>query len=196
MVATSQPETLGYRMKLASHSVLAAAASNEHYRFPRFAFLSPEEAQEQQIDELNGLSPELMNIIQDCNELAFRPRETRMANAYLILDRLRELRQVCDENKLDTSFQTIELGTKALHAVRQTAESYRLATILYVHYRILGYGTYIFHRFELTELKGPLHHTKPQHIYTASLSISWKHYLRTGACSRQPGLSGHFLSVL
>ncbi|KAF2838460.1 hypothetical protein M501DRAFT_806980 [Patellaria atrata CBS 101060] len=136
--ATSSPETLGYRMKLASHAILSAAAATENDRFPTFSFLSGKEETIQRIDALTGLSPELLSIIQSCNNLAFQS-SNRKGIAIYLLNRLNNLEQVCIDTQGNSYTQAEQLlKERAIGDTTKIAECYRLATILYIHYRILG----------------------------------------------------------
>lgn len=121
-------------MKLASHSILSDAAATKDHRFQVFTFLSEEEKRDQRIDGLTGLSPQLLHIIQCCNELVFCRDNRRELEASCLINRLAELNQVCRDVEME-----LELPGTALLVARKTSESYRLATILYIHYRILGY---------------------------------------------------------
>ena len=130
-------------MKLASHSILSNATATREYRFPYFTFLSKEEENIPRIDGLTGLSPKLMHLIQGSNELAYCPEMLRFSLAHDYLARLAQLEQIC----LDEDEQP---GSVAPKRIKQTAESYRLATILYIHHRIVGYAsTHLFLRAQL-----------------------------------------------
>jgi hypothetical protein len=112
-------------MKIASHSILAAASATGEKQFLPVTFLLEEEQQIQQIDGLVGLSPELLRIIQLANELSFSQERSSADFLLANLNRLEQIHNEADPEKAKV--------------VRLTAESYRLATILYVHYRVLGY---------------------------------------------------------
>lgn len=126
--AKFKTETLGYRMKLASHSILSGAAATTFSQFPQFDFLSNEELHNNLIDGLTGLSPELMQIIQECNKLACTSGDSRTNIGCRYLDRLQTLEQInpCPSDDPVKNW-----------TIFQTAESYRLAAMLYIYCRIL-----------------------------------------------------------
>jgi hypothetical protein len=78
------PQTLGYRTKIASHGILSGAATTNSNRFPHFNFLSEEEKKIQNIDALTGLSPELLSIIHETNELAFQEKPYSFMAGHLL----------------------------------------------------------------------------------------------------------------
>jgi hypothetical protein len=123
------PGTLSYRSKLASHAILGNASATKQTRLPSIDFLSNEEKSVKEIDPMTGLSPELLGIIQDCNELAFDNPPDQKKAALSLHDRLSNLEQELSEKDLreDTP----------VSVVQNTAEAYRLGTILYLEGRIL-----------------------------------------------------------
>src|SRR5436190_17788612 len=119
-------------MKIASHSILSNATATARYQFPPYIFLFEAEQTFQHIDGLTGLSSELLHIIQNCNTLVFcEDSSERLTQANHLIKCLRNLRQVCLNHEVDSK--------EALKVVLSTAESYRLATILCIHCRILRY---------------------------------------------------------
>ncbi|KAF2007843.1 hypothetical protein P154DRAFT_568669 [Amniculicola lignicola CBS 123094] len=135
--ARSFPDTLGYRMKIASHSILANATTIEGEQLQALLFLSEQEKEIQRVDALCGLSPELLSIIQEINCLA--ARRDQDTDAFRLLASLQQLRQTCFDKDIAQEFQTQPARLeRAKGDAAKTAESYRLSAILYLHYRILG----------------------------------------------------------
>ena len=103
-------------------------------------FLSNDETRAQQIEPMTGLSPELLNLIQCCNELAFGTQfDQREAQVKGLLHRLGDLQQTVKRDDVYQSELSDEETRERLTAVKVTAETYRQAAILYVHCRILGF---------------------------------------------------------
>lgn len=134
--AIRSPGTLAFRVKIASHGILSGAAAPADHLFPLVEFLSAKECSDEQVESMSGFSPQLLSIIQDINRTLKLPRDAWKDAADRLLSRLDCLQQICllSDSCAESNQQM------ACENINTTAETYRLAAILLVHYRILGYA--------------------------------------------------------
>jgi hypothetical protein len=137
------PETLQYRVKVASHAILSNASAIRGNDLPRFDFLSEEEQSIGRIDSLTGLSPELMFILQTSNDLHFGDPKDKADRAMGLLQRITNLKQEVTEAHIDKSLRA---KRSAAFYVFVTAEIYRLAAMLYIYCRVLGFVNLVIAR--------------------------------------------------
>ncbi|KAH6614594.1 fungal-specific transcription factor domain-containing protein [Chaetomium sp. MPI-SDFR-AT-0129] len=130
------PQTLQLRIKIASHAILANASATLEGFLPQYEFLAAEEQEIDRIDALTGLSPKLLRILQSSNALVLSSEtpERKRNCAFQLLDSLNSLQQVVEEDDVNASSRQGD----AQFCISVTAETYRLAAILYVQSRILG----------------------------------------------------------
>ena len=137
--------TFSYRMKIASHYILACASFSTS-QFVTLVFLSEDQEKSTKIESSTGLSPALLLTIQNCNKLAFSKNMDKDSEAAKdILDYLSKLCQYCDPSEVDLSdlYTSCDLSDRiqkldeVVGVTERTAESYRLATIIYVFCRVL-----------------------------------------------------------
>lgn len=136
--AIGHPLTLPLRVKIASHSILSAAATTRNNQFRFVEFLAEKEKQIQAIDSMAGLSPELLLLIQYIDHLTLCPTSEENKGLWL-KDRLERLEQRSSIDSVDQRFQGKLNRERALRETLQGAETYRLAAILYLEYRVFGY---------------------------------------------------------
>ena len=121
--AIRYPQSLAYRMKLAAHHVLANTVAGQATMFEHATFLSDEEKSIKDIDGLIGLSPELLDIIQDVTMLP-----SAMSGGSLKSRLLKLTQELLDMN----------LTAEAKRVIISTAETYRLSALLFLECRFPG----------------------------------------------------------
>lgn len=112
-------------MRLAAHHVLANTAVDKARLFPCSPFLHKDEQRVEEIDGLVGLSPELLNKIQEITFLALSSGPKNPA-VDALAQYLRCLRQECSDTSIDPESKI---------TILRTAETYRLGALLYLDCR-------------------------------------------------------------
>lgn len=141
-LAADYPETLEYRIKVASHAILSNASATGRQSLPQYDFLAAKEQKIDHIDSLTGVSPELMFILQASNDLHFGNPEGKSNLAMDLLRRLESLKQVVTIQDID---EALTQKGDARFCVTMTAETYRLAAILYIRCRVLRFVNPVIH---------------------------------------------------
>lgn len=117
------PDTLGYRMRLAAHHVLANILTSSEKQFPSAPFLHESEEGIQEIDGSIGASPQVLNTIQRITICQ------NQADAKVLFQELEVMVQISSEPDIDDKVREI---------ICDTAETYRLTALIYINCRYPG----------------------------------------------------------
>jgi hypothetical protein len=117
------PETLGLRMRLAAHYVLAKTAMSSGKQFPSTPFLSQSEENIQEIDSSICASPQMLDSIRLISLL------NNQSEAKGMVGILQGIRQIFSEPDIDQ---------EARDVILDTAETFRLGAFEYLNCRFPG----------------------------------------------------------